>query len=547
MANRDIQPIFILPENTSRTTGKDAQRMNIMAAKLVAETVRTTLGPKGMDKMIVDGAGDVIVTNDGVTILEEMNIEHPSAKMIVEIAKTQEDEVGDGTTTAVVLAGEFLKKAEFLLDQEIHPTVIAKGYRMAAEKAKEILNEIAEDVKDTDDDVLKNIAITAMTGKGAESSKDLLADLVVKGVKRIINKDKNGNVMDKNDIKIEKKVGAGVDESILIDGIVLDKERVHSGMPKKVENAKIALIDSAVEVKNTEIEAKISITDPEKMQAFLDMEENMLRKMVDRVISSGANVLFCQKGVDDMAQHFLAKKGVFTCRRISKSDLEKLAKATGANIVTDLNELSAKDLGKAGVVEEVKVGDESMTYVMNCKNPKAVTLLVRGSTEHVVDEVKRAVEDAIGDIIASLKNHKAVGGAGAPEMELSKQLLKYSESLSGREQLAVKAFAEAMEIIPRTLAENAGLDPIDVLTELRAAHDKNQKWAGINVFTGKVVDAWKLGVIEPLKIKTQAVSSAAEVAVMILRIDDVISGASGGGGNCMPQGMPPGMGGMPDY
>ncbi|MBU1597210.1 MAG: TCP-1/cpn60 chaperonin family protein [Nanoarchaeota archaeon] len=547
MANRDIQPIFILPENTSRTTGKDAQRMNIMAAKLVAETVRTTLGPKGMDKMIVDGAGDVIVTNDGVTILEEMNIEHPSAKMIVEIAKTQEDEVGDGTTTAVVLAGEFLKKAEFLLDQEIHPTVIAKGYRMAAEKAKEILNEIAEDVKDTDDDVLKNIAITAMTGKGAESSKDLLADLAVKGVKRIINKDKNGNVMDKNDIKIEKKVGAGVDESILIDGIVLDKERVHSGMPKKVENAKIALIDSAVEVKNTEIEAKISITDPEKMQAFLDMEENMLRKMVDRVISSGANVLFCQKGVDDMAQHFLAKKGVFTCRRISKSDLEKLAKATGANIVTDLNELSAKDLGKAGVVEEVKVGDESMTYVMNCKNPKAVTLLVRGSTEHVVDEVKRAVEDAIGDIIASLKNHKAVGGAGAPEMELSKQLLKYSESLSGREQLAVKAFAEAMEIIPRTLAENAGLDPIDVLTELRAAHDKNQKWAGINVFTGKVVDAWKLGVIEPLKIKTQAVSSAAEVAVMILRIDDVISGASGGGGNCMPQGMPPGMGGMPDY
>ena len=547
MANKDVQPIFILPENTQRTTGKDAQRMNIMAAKLVAETVRTTLGPKGMDKMIVDSMNDVIVTNDGVTILEEMNIEHPSAKMIVEVAKTQEDEVGDGTTTAVVLAGELLKKAEDLLDQEIHPTVIAKGYRLAGEKSKQILNSIAEPVKETDDALLKDIAITAMTGKGAESSKDLLADLVVKAVKRILTKDTNGNNMDKDDIKIEKKVGAGVEESNLIDGIVLDKERVHSGMPKKVDNAKIALIDSAIEVKNTEIDAKISITDPEKMQAFLDMEENMLKKMVEKVSGSGANVLFCQKGVDETAQHFLAKKGVFTCRRISKTDMEKLAKATGGNIITDLNDLSAKDLGKAGTVEEIKVGDESMTYVMNCKNPKAVTLLVRGSTEHVVDEVKRAVDDAIGDTIAALKNHKAVGGAGAPEIELSRNLLKYSESLSGREQLAVKAFAEAMEIIPRTLAENAGLDPIDVLTELRSAHDKKQKWAGINVFTGKTIDAWKSGVIEPLKIKTQAVSSAAEVAVMILRIDDVIAGAGIEGGGKppqMPAGMPPG---MPEY
>ncbi|MBW2990965.1 TCP-1/cpn60 chaperonin family protein [Candidatus Woesearchaeota archaeon] len=545
MANKDVQPIFILPENTQRTTGKDAQRMNIMAAKLVAETVRTTLGPKGMDKMIVDSVGDVIVTNDGVTILEEMNIEHPSAKMIVEVAKTQEDEVGDGTTTAVVLAGELLKKAEDLLDQEIHPTVIAKGYRLAGEKAKQILNSIAEDVKDNDDALLKNIAVTAMTGKGAESSKDLLADLVVKGVKRITTRGKEGNNMDKDDIKLEKKVGAGVENSILIEGIVLDKERTHSSMPKKVVNAKIALIDSAVEVKNTEIDAKISITDPHKMQAFLDMEESMLKKMVSKISASGANVLFCQKGIDDTAQHFLAKKGIFACRRISKSDMEKLAKATGGSIVTDLSDLSDKDLGKAGVVEEAKIGDEAMTYVMKCSNPKAVTLLVRGSTEHVVDEVKRALEDAVGDTIAALKNHKAVAGAGSSEIELSRNLLKYSESLSGREQLAVKAFAEAMEIIPRTLAENAGLDPIDVLTELRAAHDKKQKWAGINVFTGRMIDAWKSGVIEPLKIKTQAVNSAAEVAVMILRIDDVIAG-SGAEGKMpqMPAGMPQG---MPEY
>jgi len=545
MTNKEVQPIFILPENTKRTQGRDAQRMNIMAAKLVAETVRTTLGPKGMDKMIVDAMGDVIVTNDGVTILEEMNIEHPIAKMLVEIAKTQEAEVGDGTTTAVVLAGELLKKAEDLLDQEIHPTVIAKGYRMAAEKAKEILNSIAENMGDEDGALLGKIAITAMTGKGAESSKDLLAELVVKAVKRIGTKTKEGMIVDRSDVKIEKKIGGSVEDSSLIDGIVLDKERIHSSMPKKVENAKVALIDSAIEVKNTEIEAKISISDPEKMQAFLDMEEGMLRKMVDKIAGAGANVLICQKGIDDMAQHFLAKKGIYAVRRVSKTDLEKLAKATGANIVTDLNDLSPKDLGKAGIVEEVKVGDESMTYVMECKNPKAVTLLIRGSTEHVVDEIKRAVEDAVGDIIASLKNGKVVAGAGAPEIELSRNLLKFSETLSGREQLAVKAFAEAMEIIPRTLAENAGLDPIDVLTELRAAHDKKQKWAGINVFTGKIVDAWKQGVIEPLKIKTQAVSSAAEVAVMILRIDDVIAGGGAEGAGKMPR-MPPG-GEMPEY
>ncbi len=551
MANKDVQPIFILSDNTKRTTGRDAQRMNIMAAKLVGETVRTTLGPKGMDKMIVDSLGDITVTNDGVTILEEMNIEHPAAKMLVEVAKTQENEVGDGTTTAVVLAGELLKKAEVLLDMEIHPTVIAKGYRLAAEKSKEILNNIAEDLTN-EDSMLKKIAITAMTGKGAEASKDHLSELVVKSVKRVMSRSKDSVTIDKDDIKLEKKIGGEVDNSQLIDGIVLDKERTHPSMPMKIKDARIALIDSAIEVKNTEIDAKISISDPEKMQAFLDMEEAMLRKMVERIASAKANVVFCQKGVDDMASHFLAKKGIFVARRISKSDMEKLSKATGGVIITDLSDLSEKELGKAGVVEEVKISDESMTYVMECKNPKAVTFLVRGSTEHVVDEVKRAMEDAIGDCIAALKNGKVVAGAGACEMELAKALKKYSESFGGREQLAIKSFAESMEVIPRTLAENAGLDPIDVLTELRAAHDKKEKWAGINVFTGKVMDAWKQGVIEPLKIKTQAVSSAAEVAVMILRIDDVIAGGVLGGDGKMPQmppgsGMPPGMGGMPEY
>ncbi|MFH1589581.1 MAG: thermosome subunit alpha [archaeon] len=525
--HNQIQPIFILPEDSSRTSGKNAQRMNIAAAKLVAETVRTTLGPKGMDKMLVDSMGDVTVTNDGVTILEEMNIENPSAKMIVEIAKTQEAEVGDGTTTAVVLAGELLKRAEELLDQNVHPTVISKGYRLAAEKANEILNKMAVSITSKDVNILKQIAITAMTGKGTEHSKDHLAELTVNAIKKV--------GVDTINIKLEKKVGGSVEDTELIDGVVVDKERVSSSMPPLVNNAKIALIDSAIEIKSTETDAKISITDPEKMQAFLDMEENMLRKMVDRIVKSGANVVFCQKGIDDLAQHFLAKKGLFAARRVKKSDMELLAKATGGKIVSNLDDLSASDLGKAGEVEEVIVGDEGMTYVKNCKNAKAVTILIKGGTEHVIDEVKRAMEDAIGDVSAALKNNKVVAGAGATEIELAKGIRKYSNSLSGREQLAVKAFADAMEIIPRTLAENAGLDPIDVLADLKSKHDSKMKWAGINVFTGKVMDAWKEGVIEPLKIKTQAVSSAAEVACMILRIDDVIASSSGG-----KQQMPPG-------
>ncbi|MBN2422123.1 TCP-1/cpn60 chaperonin family protein [Candidatus Woesearchaeota archaeon] len=518
-----VQPIFILPEGTQRNSGKNAQRNNIMAAKLVAETVRTTLGPKGMDKMLVDSLGDVTVTNDGVTILEEMSIEHPTAKMIVEIARTQEDEVGDGTTTAVVIAGELLKKAEELLDMEIHPSVIVKGYRIAAEKAQVILNNISETVSEKDIELLKKIAATAMTGKGTGSNKDNLADIVVLSVLQVMDKENGLITIDKDDIKLEKKVGENIEETQLVQGIVLDKERVHSNMPKTVKNAKTALLDCPIEIKNTETDAKIQITDPSQMQAFLDMEEKMLKDMIDKIVSAGANVVFCQKGIDDIAQHFLAKKGIYAIRRVKKSDMEKLSKATNANIISNLDDLSQKDLGKAGIVHGKKIGDEEMTFVEECINPKAVTILIRGSTEHVIDEVNRAMTDSIGDVIAGLKIGKVVAGAGSTEIEVARNLRHYAESLSGREQLAVRAFAETMEIIPRTLAENSGLDPINVLTELKSAHDKGKKWAGIDVFSGKVIDAWKAGVIEPLKVKTQAISSASEVATMILRIDDVIA------------------------
>ena len=537
MSNSNIQPIFILPEDTRRTTGKDAQRDNIAAAKAVAQTVRTTLGPKGMDKMIVVSMGGVIITNDGVTILKEMQIEHPAAKMIVEIAKTQEDAVGDGTTTAVVLAGELLKKAENLLDQEIHPTVIAKGYRLAEIKAQQILQRIAEKVTLDDVEVLRNIAITAMTGKGAEANKEKLADLAVKAVKEVAEHVHGEVKVNLRDIKVERRVGESSDYSELIHGIVLDKEKIHPGMPEKVIDAKVALLDCALEIKNTEIEAKIQISDPTQLNLFLEQEERTLQEMVNKVKRSGATVLFCQKGIDDLAQHFLAKAGILAVRRLNKSDLEKLARATGAKIVSSWKELAAEDLGFAGIVREEKVADEEMIFVERCKNPKSVTLLVKGGTEHVAEEIKRAVTDAIGDLAASVREGKVVAGAGAVEMELARGLKEYASSLSGREQLAVQAFAEAMEIIPRTLAENAGLDPIDVLTKLRSAE---QKWHGVNVFTGEVMDSWKEGVIEPLKIKTQALSSAAEVAEMILRIDDVIMGGAS------KSGMPPGgMGGMP--
>ena len=518
---QQIQPIFILPEGSQRIIGRDAQRSNIMAAKAVAETVRTTLGPKGMDKMLVDSLGDVVITNDGVTILEEMQIEHPAAKMLVEVAKTQENEVGDGTTTAVVLTGELLKNAEFLLEKNVHPTVIAKGYRLAAEQAHKILNKIAETISIENEDILRKIASTAMTGKGAESSKEKLADLAVQAIKQVYE----NNAVNIGNIKLEKKVGDGIEDSELVQGIVLDKEKVHSSMPNKISDAKIALIDFAIEIKNTETEAKIQITAPNQLQAFLEQEEAMIRAMTTKIIKSGANVVICQKGIDDLAQHFLAKAGIYAVRRVKEDDMDKLALATNAKIISNLDDLNSKDLGKAGLVEEVRVGDEEMTYIRNCQNPKAVTILVRGGTKHVVDEVERAMKDALGDIAASIKNGKVVAGAGAPEMEVSKGLRVFANSLSGREQLAVLAFADAVEIIPKTLAENAGLDPIDMLTEMKNKHQIN-KWAGIDVFTGKVVDAWSSGVIEPLKIKTQAIKSASEVAELILRIDDVIAAGS---------------------
>ncbi len=533
------QPIFILPEGTLRTTGRDAQSRNIAAARAVAESVRTTLGPKGMDKMLVDTIGDVTITNDGATILSQMEIEHPAAKMLVEVAKTQEEEVGDGTTTAVVLAGELLKQAEDLLEQEIHPTVILRGYRLAKAKSLEILNTIGQNVTINDKDILEKIAMTAMTGKGSEAAKEPLADLAVEAV-IMVAETENGKVkINKDDVKIEKKQGGAIDDTELVKGIVIEKEIVHANMPKKIKGAKIALLDAALEVKETETNAEIRITSPDQLQAFLDQESKMLKEMVKKVVESGCNVVFCQKGIDDMAQHYLAKEKISAARRVKKSDMEKLAKATGASIVSSVNELTANDLGEAGLVEELKLAGEEMIFVRDCKNPKAVSILVRGGTEHVVDEVKRAMDDAVLGVMSALEVGKVVPGGGAVEIELARKLREYAETVGGREQLAINAFADAIEIIPRTLAESTGKDQIDILVELRTMHDKGKKSYGVDVVNGTVADMELLNVIEPLKIKTQAIKSATEAAEMILRIDDVIQAKSGGGG------MPPGAGGMP--
>jgi thermosome len=545
MATLQGQPILILREGTQRTIGRDAQRMNIMAARVISEAVRSTLGPRGMDKMLVDSLGDVVITNDGVTILKEIDVEHPAAKMVIEIAKAQDNEVGDGTTTAVVLTGELLKRAEELLDQDIHPTVIANGYRMASSKALEILNEIAIPISKDDDDLLRRIAATAMTGKGAEVALDKLADIAVRAVK-MIAEEVNGEIKVNTDyIKIEKRQGGSIEETELIDGIVLDKEVVHPGMPKRIKDAKILLLDSALEVKETEVDAKIRITDPEMLQKFVEQEEKMLKDMVDKIAGVGANVVFCQKGIDDLAQYYMAKAGILAVRRVKKSDMEKLSKATGAKILTDLREVSSEDLGEAMLVEERKVGDEKMVFVTGCKNPKAVTILVRGGTEHVVEEFARGIEDAVRVVACALEDGKVVAGAGAPEIEASLRLREWAPSLGGREQLAVEAFATALEIIPKTLAENAGIDPIDVLVELKSAHEKGQKYAGVNVDTGKVIDMKEAGVIEPLRIKTHAIESATEAAVMVLRVDDVIAAkglekekGKGGEGSEFGGGMP---------
>jgi archaeal chaperonin len=540
------QQILILPEGALRTQGRDAQRSNIAAAKAMGNMVRSTMGPLGMDKMLVDDMGDIVITNDGATIVKEMNVEHPAAKMVVEVAKTQDDEVGDGTTTAVVMTGELLSNAEKLLDQGIHSTIIGRGYRMAGLKAQEILQEVGKPVSITDKATLKKIAATSMTGKSVGESRDYLAEISVSAVTQVAEEVDGKTKTDQDNIQVEKKVGGTVTDTELIKGIVIDKEVVHSGMPKRVENAKIALVDGAFEIKKTETDAEIQITDPMQLQAFVDQEEKTLKKLVDAVVASGANVLLCQKGIEDLPQHYLSKAGIMAARRVKESDMKKLAKATGARVVTNIKELTKDDLGFAKVVEEKKISGDEMLFVRDCKNPKAVSILVRGGTEHVVDEAERSIHDAVCVVAASLESRKYVPGGGAIEVELSKELRKYADSIGGREQLAVNAFADALEIIPRTLAESAGMDAIDTLVELRAKHEKKDGlgW-GVNVLDAKTGDMLSKNVIEPVKLKSQVIKSASEAAEMILRIDDVIASSKKSGPPMPPGGG--GMGGMGDF
>lgn len=527
-------------EDAQRILGRDAQRMNIMAARAVGEIVRSTLGPKGMDKMLVDTLGDIVVTGDGVTILKEMEIEHPAAKMVVEVAKTQEDEVGDGTTTAVVLTGELLHRAEELLNQNIHSAVIAHGYDLASAKAHEILDGMSKGIRISDSEALMNIAKTSMKGRVTEAHSEHLAKLIIDGVKLVVEQVGAGHKVDIDNVKVEKKAGGSLADSELIAGIVVDKERVHSGMPKRVENAHIAVLNCALEIEKTETEAKINITAPEQLEAFMKQEEKMLKDMVETIHRSGANVVFCQKGIDDVAQHYLSKYGILATRRVKESDVTKLARATGARIITNLSDLSKEDLGHAKLVEEVKLAGEAMTFVRECKNPKAVTVLIRGGTEHIVDEAERSISDALKVVGAAVETGKVLAGGGAPEIEVSHQLKKYAPTIGGREQLAIEAFASALEIIPRSLAENAGFDPIDLLVELKSAHEKGQVFSGVDISNGKVTNTYNKGVIEPLKVKKQAIKSASETAVMILKIDDVIASSKSSAG---PRGPPGGMGG----
>ncbi len=527
------QPIFIMAEGSQRTRGRDAQSNNILAAKAVASAVRTTLGPKGMDKMLVDGMGDVVITNDGATILKEMDIEHPAAKMIVEVSKTQDDEVGDGTTTASVLTGELLAMAEELIEKGVHPTLIAAGYRNAAKKSAEILDTITIKVSTDDTETLKKIAETAITGKGAEAYKESLSDLAVNAVKAVAEKTDSGITVDVDDLKIEKQTGGSIQDSKLVNGVVIDREKVHPNMPESVENAKVLILSTPIEHKKTETNAEIKITAPDQMQMFLDQEEKMLKEAVDKVVKSGATVVFCQKGIDDLAQHYLSKAGILALRRVKKSDLEKLSRATGANIIQNLDEIMDSDLGNAGLVEENDVGGTKMMFVTKCRTQKAITIILRGGTDQVVAGLQRALNDALRVVGVALEDEKIVVGGGSPEIELALRLKEYAATLKGREQLAVSKFAEALEIIPQTLAENAGLDPIDKLGDLRSQHQQRNKHAGLTVYTGEVIDMWENNVVEPLRIKTQAINAAAEAAVMILRIDDVVAASPGGPGGAM--------------
>ncbi|MDE0741618.1 MAG: thermosome subunit beta [Candidatus Poseidoniia archaeon] len=537
-------PVVILKEGTKRDSGRRATHNNIAAAKAIAEAVRSTLGPKGMDKMLVDSMGDVVITNDGVTILKEVEVEHPAAKMVVEIAKTQDSECGDGTTTAVILAGELLKNAEELLEKGVHPTAISNGYRRAAGESLKLLEKIARPISKNDTSTLKAIAITSMTGKSSETNADFLADLTVKSIKMVSESSGKQVSIDRDNIKIQKKQGVSISDTELVSGIIMDKEPVHTGMPTKVSKAKVALIDTPLEIKKTEIESKIQINDPSQIQAFLDQEEASIKKMVDQINKTKANVLICQKGIDDLAQHYLAKYGIMAIRRAKKSDIEALAKATGGRVVSNLEAISSDDLGFAGLVEVRKIGDDDMTFVTDCKNPKAVSILVRGGSEHVIDEIERNLADAIGVVALVVKDGKIVTGGGAVEIELALKLRKYAPRVGGREQMAFESFANAVEVVPSTLAENAGLDVIDTLMGLRKAHTQKGRnpHAGLDAYSGKVVNMKSRNVVEPLRVKTQALSSATDVATMILRIDDVIAskqpeGPLPDGGDGMPPGM----------
>ena len=533
------QPVLILKEGTSRSRGKEAQRNNIMAARVIGEVLKTTLGPRGMDKMLIDSLGDITITNDGAAILDEIDVEHPAAKMMVEIAKTQDDMVGDGTTTAVVLASELLKKAEELLDQNIHPTILVSGYRKAAQKAIEIIDKIAVPVDTEDRKTLLKVALTSMGSKAMGAAREHMAEIAIDAVKQITEQRGDKKIADIDNIQLIKKTGKSLLETQLISGIIIDKEVVHPGMPKKKENAKIALLDSALEIEKTEISAEIRIRDPTQMKAFLDQETSMMQEMTRKIKASKADVVFCQKGIDDMVQHFLAKEGIIAARRVKESDMEKLARATGGRIISDLDDLTAEDLGQAGLVEERKIGDDKMIFVEKCKDPHSVAILIRAGLERMVDEAERGMTDALSVVSDVVESSKIVAGGGAVETEVAKELRKYATKVGGREQLAVEAFADAVEVIPRTLAENAGLEPIDIIVELRATHEKEDgKYHGVNVFTGKVQNSFEKGVIEPAVVKEQAIKSAAESAAMILRIDDVIAATKPkeGPGGKMPGG-----------
>ena len=535
-------PVIILREGTKRDKGKDAQFNNIQAAMAISNAVKSSLGPRGMDKMLVDSVGDVVITNDGVTILKEMDVQHPAAKMLVEVAKTQDAEVGDGTTTSVILAGELLKKATDLIDANVHPTIITAGYRLANEKAQEVLKNVSMKVSIDDDDLLKLIAQTAMISKQVNNSKEYFSNMVVDAVKTVVDKDKDGKyTVDLKNIQTVKKAGAKMEESYIVKGLIIDKEPVQPNMPKVVNDAKIALIDAPFEVKKTEIDAKIQITDPNQLSQFVAEEEKMLKDMVMKVKASGANVVFCQKGIDDLAQHFFAKEGIYACRRVKKSDMERLGRSTGANIINKIAEIDPSDLGYAETVELKKIEDEEMTFITGVKEPKTVSVLVRGGTNHVADEVERSLVDAWSVVKVAIEDGMMVTGGGSTAMEIAMQLRDYAATVGGREQIAIEAFASAMESIPNTLAENAGLDPINIVIEMRKQHKEGKVYAGLNPYSGKVEDMKALNVIEPYRIGKQAINSATDAAVMILRIDDVIAARA----SPMPQvgegGMPPGM------